>query len=270
MKIIDSFVFNNELEILDLRLNILSEVVDYYILVEADHTQSLIPKPFYFEENKLNFKSFSDKIIHIKVADCPESNSHNWEMENFQRNCIIRGIVKLSFLKNDDILLVSDVDEIPNLNNENLQILKNMKNLISFEMDYNPFYVNLCTQNKKWIGTIATIIENLKYVTPQKLRDIKNNVDIIKNGGNHFGYSGGKNKIYQKFFSCIEPYDKSKIPDFNSFSKEFDRKIKDGGSFLFSDKNDDSIKLIKYDESKLPKYLIENKEKFKHLFYESK
>ena len=72
--IIDCFPFFNELDVLDIRLNILNEVVDKFVLVEASKTQSKIDKPFYFEQNKNRYSKFLDKIVHIKIEDYPEED----------------------------------------------------------------------------------------------------------------------------------------------------------------------------------------------------
>jgi beta-1,4-mannosyl-glycoprotein beta-1,4-N-acetylglucosaminyltransferase len=91
--------------------------IDYFILVESTHTFVGAPKPCFYNDNKELFKEFSDKIIHILVEDTPFKNSpkHAWDNEAFQRNCIKRGIDKLD-LHDDDILFLSDVDEILDAN----------------------------------------------------------------------------------------------------------------------------------------------------------
>ena len=111
MKIIDSFIFYNELDLLNLRLHENNNVVDYFILVEANKTFANNNKPFYFEENKNKFDNFLHKIIHIKVDDMP-NNTDNWEREWHQRNCIERGLVQIPDLNDTDIIFISDVDEI--------------------------------------------------------------------------------------------------------------------------------------------------------------
>ena len=85
MKIIDTFVFYNELDMLNLRLHELNEIVDYFVLVEANKTYSNNEKEFIFEKNKNNYNKFLDKIIHIKIDNMPDNinnmpnNIKNWE-----------------------------------------------------------------------------------------------------------------------------------------------------------------------------------------------
>ena len=263
--IIDCFPFFNELDILELRLNVLNDVVDKFILVEASKTQSKLDKIFYFEQNKERYAKFLDKIIHIKIDNYPEENG--WAMENYQRNCIQRGLEKLNLTIND-IIAISDVDEI-----WNPVIIKDLDNLLdqykflSVDMDYFVFYLNLATVDKRWIGTIFTKFQHLNAYSPQSLRNIKDHVIYIKNSGWHFGYQGGKEIVYQKYLSCIEPLNKNLLPTKEKFFEEFDNRIKDGGSFIFSDSlSDESIKLKKIDNSLLPKFINENKEKYLHLF----
>lgn len=105
----DCFTFFNELELLELRLNELAGVVDKFVLVEADRTHSNKPKPLYYWENRDRFAAFSDRIIHVPVRDLPDS-PNAWDLERFQRNCIVRGLTQCA---PDDFILVSDLDEIP-------------------------------------------------------------------------------------------------------------------------------------------------------------
>ena len=264
--IIDCFPFFNELDVLDIRLNILNEVVDKFVLVEASKTQSKIDKPFYFEKNKNRYSKFLDKIVHIKIEDYPEEDG--WAMENFQRNCIQRGFEKLN-LSMDDIIAISDVDEIwnPKLNLHFNEIL-NKNTFFSANMKYFVFYLNLETINKTWIGTIFTKFKNLQQYSPQDLRNKKDQVPSTENSGWHFGYQGGKEIVYNKYLSCIEPIDKSNLPIKEEFFREFDDRIKDGGSFIFSDNlKDESIKLEKIKNIDiLPKYLVDNKSKYGNMF----
>ena len=106
----DCFSFFNELDLLEIRLNTLDSVVDKFVLVEATKTHNGKDKPLVYNENAKRFARFHDKIIHIVVDSFPEFES-SWTFENYQRNQIVRG---LHGAKEDDVVLLSDIDEIPN------------------------------------------------------------------------------------------------------------------------------------------------------------
>ena len=113
-KIIDCFIFYNELELLTYRLNILNDFVDFFVLVESTLTFVGKEKPLFYQENKHLFEKFNDKIIHVVVDDFPYKNPNiesreQWENERFQRNCISRGLNKLS-LQNNDVNTNTDID----------------------------------------------------------------------------------------------------------------------------------------------------------------
>lgn len=111
MRVYDCFTFFNELDLLEIRLNELDPVVDYFVLVEATKTFSGKQKPLYYNENRKLFSQFSDRIIHVVVDDMPTViNNNRWPLETFQRKCIWRG---LHSCVSNDIVLISDVDEIP-------------------------------------------------------------------------------------------------------------------------------------------------------------
>lgn len=107
--IYDTFPFFNELELLEVRLEELSPVVDRFVIAEATRTHSNQPKPLHFAENRERFARHLPKIIHVAVDDCPDT-SDAWAIEKFQRDAVARG---LAGCKPDDIVLNSDVDEIP-------------------------------------------------------------------------------------------------------------------------------------------------------------
>ncbi len=113
MKIYDCFIYNNEDLILDVRFNILNEYVEKFILVESRLDHQGNKKNLNF--NIKNFKKFQNKIEYLIIDDFP-SNFGSWQRENFQRNYISEG---LKFLEDDDYIIISDVDEIPNLKQVN-------------------------------------------------------------------------------------------------------------------------------------------------------
>lgn len=264
--IVDCFPFFNELDLLEIRLNILKDVVDKFVLVEASKTQTKLDKPFYFEDHKDRFADFLDRIVHVKVTDYP--NQDGWAMENYQRICISNGIDTLE-LKDDDIIAVSDVDEIwnPVIANTMYNLIP-VNRIISVDMVYRVFYLNLETVDKRWVGTVFTDFKSFKQMpsAPQKMRNNKDFVLNIPDRGWHFGYQGGKEKVYQKWLSCIEPFDKSKIPDKDIFFAEFDKRIKDNGSFIYSDNiTKEDIKLMKVTDDNLPEYVKVNKDLYTHM-----
>src|SRR5579863_8430750 len=107
--IYDCFTFFNELELLELRLNELAGVVDRFVIVEATKTHSGKPKPLHYRDNQARISRFHSQIIHVIVDDMPVSDDA-WTLENFQRNCIVRG---LTGCRPDDFILISDLDELP-------------------------------------------------------------------------------------------------------------------------------------------------------------
>ena len=118
MKIIDCFIFYNELDLLNYRLNILNEYIDFFVIVESTHTFTGNPKPLYYDQNKEMFNKFNKKIIHIIVNDVPYiipniniNNNEQWQNEFHQRNSMKKGIDIISDkLDDDDIILSSDLD----------------------------------------------------------------------------------------------------------------------------------------------------------------
>src|SRR4051794_27673843 len=108
--IYDCFMFFNELDVLEIRLNVLAEVVDRFVLVEARQTHQRGGKPLHYADNRDRFASFADRIEHVVVDEFPEEATGTWGCENWQRNAIRRGIRDA---KIGDTILISDVDEIP-------------------------------------------------------------------------------------------------------------------------------------------------------------
>src|SRR5690348_11983472 len=107
-KIYDCFTFYNEVELLEIRLEELDPVVDFFVLVEAKETFKGNNKPLHFEEVKEKFAKFSSKILHVKVSNAyPTDNP--WKREAYHRNQIMRA---LKNCKKEDVILISDADEI--------------------------------------------------------------------------------------------------------------------------------------------------------------
>lgn len=123
-KLIDCFTFFNELDLLEIRLKYLYNVVDYFVIVEADTSFNGDVKQMVFKDNIARFEPFMEKIIFVPInmKYFENKNKVAWEREEYQRNCIQKGIDTLNLL-DTDLVLISDIDEIPNKD-----ILINLKN----------------------------------------------------------------------------------------------------------------------------------------------
>lgn len=237
MKIYDAFLFFNELDLLEVRLEMLYDHVDYFIISECDTTFSGISKPFYFEDNKERYSKYLDKIIHIKNENSGEINNivnnHEGEKRNifdsilkfyyeikdtpltgngmphWCRDFLHREFVKIGMSECDgeDLIIFSDLDEIPDptkLKLDGESYLIHMKNLI--------YFINVENTTDKWWGSIVTKYKNLKDKPLNKVRNemkgyniIGNTNDltfsIIENGGWHLTFMGGTNRVQEKIRS---------------------------------------------------------------------
>lgn len=204
-KVVDGFIFYNEIELLKYRLRILNDYVDYFIIAEATHTHIGKEKPLNFQENIEHFTEYRDKIIYVVVDDFPHkypncdiNKGEQWVNEKFQRCAIKRGIEQLNLCP-DDILLINDLDEIP----DPRMIVKAVNNEIEvtwniLEMDF--YYYNLNTQldHKWWQSKILTYGEMCeKDLTCDEVR-FGNWLPIIPKAGWHLSYFGDANFISNK------------------------------------------------------------------------
>lgn len=250
MAIYDCSIFYNELEVLDYRLMTLYKSVDYFIIVELGMTHRGVKRDFIFEKNKEKYKQYLDKIIYIKVnedlhykgkIDFGKRKEFDDSIENFHRNCIMKGLSKFK-LNLDDIILISDADEIidPRVlkNLDSIKITKigkvhpyhklrtiaylfamkprKAKSLlfksynaaelleempIVCEQDLYYYYINNI-MNIKWHGTVIVKYKNIQ--SPQCLRNLRNALPCVKNAGWHFSYFGGMDKVKLKLNSVYE------------------------------------------------------------------
>jgi beta-1,4-mannosyl-glycoprotein beta-1,4-N-acetylglucosaminyltransferase len=295
MKIYDCFTFFNELDLLEMRLNILNNYVDYFVLVEATKTFSGKPKELYYLKNKEKFNKFSHKIIHITVDDMPEIKDNNrWELESFQRNAIIRGLTNC---QSDDVILISDIDEIPDP--EKFELMKDIllkrntyhppnflkkffkncfftsKNkflkkiskislsyfLVIFKTMCFYYYLNGYI-NSNWLGTSAVLYRNLVEIfnsKPQLIREISRSrfrLNIIK-GGWHFSYLGTPESISLKIKSFAHSeYDNKYFTDVELIRK----RIEKGKDIV--ERRGIKVKYIPID-NRWPKFILENLEKYR-------
>ena len=230
--IIDCFPFFNELDLLEIRLRLLEDIVDRVILVESTRTFSLKKKKLYYNENKERFKKYNKKIIHIIVDNTPalfnkffiyKTYKALWRLKNNksifltphqidwdQKNNIYKGLKEC---KGDEILILSDLDEIPNPKIfENLNVNNDKKIL---ELDNFCYFLNYKVydnnDNNKiiWLGPSIIKYRNFRSFHSErtearnsKKNNLKNNLKIMKNAGWHFSYLGGIKKIQYKIRSA--------------------------------------------------------------------
>jgi GR25 family glycosyltransferase involved in LPS biosynthesis len=216
-KVIDCFIFYNEVELLDYRLNILKNVVNTTIIVEATTTFTGKPKKMYFDKSK--YKDFN--IIHI-VVDLPHtdiSDGQQWKNEEYQRNCIERGFKDLS---PDDFIIISDVDEIPDPGTLNLiKLESNLEVLSQFEQDF--YYYNL----KNKLTDLWYSCKIFKYkLLNTTIQDIRLQVLYgIYPGGWHLSYFGTPEFISNKIQNF--GHQEFNNPEFTNLNK-IQNKIKNG------------------------------------------
>ena len=258
MKLIDCFTFYNEIDLLNYRLNVLDEVVDYFIIVESKHTFVGKEKEMYFEKNKENlFGKFINKIIHIIVDDFPykypninTSKGQQWENEVYQRNKINDGIQQLN-LDDNDIIIITDVDEIPNI--DILHKIKNneiMVNINTLEMDL--YYCNLNRKQKSWPS--ARILKHKEYkLSNLQCNNIRmNNYPVIKNGGWHLSYFGDGEFIKNKIENFA--HQELNIPNFTDIKKINDRITSFTDMFDRNEYNNKDTIISVKDNNNLPPY----------------
>jgi beta-1,4-mannosyl-glycoprotein beta-1,4-N-acetylglucosaminyltransferase len=284
-------MFFDEEMLLDLRLNILDKFVDKFVIVESSYTHSGKEKKLIFDINK--YSKFKKKINYIVLKDPPKGieqvNNNDSEdeisrkeilnaikRENLQRNTIFNG---LKDEDKNDWIIISDLDEIPDLTNINFNKIKNK--IIFFKQKVFYYKLNLELKTLRWIGSKACKKKNLK--SPQWLRNIKdkiypkwradilfsnkkyNDIFFIENGGWHFSFVKKPEDIERKLKSYlhhreydVDPIDINKIQNLiNSKSVIYDHRV-DKTEYKFGG----GQKLEKIDLEFLPRYISSNKEKY--------
>ena len=288
MKIIDCFMYYDEEMILDIRLNIMDKYVSHFIICEANFNHNGTKRELQFNIN--NFKNFKEKIIYIPLKYQPKNlrridkldsqhlmNSKILDnallRENFQRNYLL---TKIKDFDENDLIIISDVDEIPDLGN-----FKYKNKITFFEQKMFYYKLNLVHPNFIWYGSKICKKKYLK--SPQWLRNIKskkypkwridaffsntkyNDIDFVKNGGWHFTNIKTPEKIdfkMKNFLHHLE-YEESGLN-----IEDVTKIVKEGKVFYnhSADKKEKkwntSTKLLKIEDNLLPDYIVKNKKKF--------
>ena len=269
MKIVDCFTFYNELDILEYRLELLYPFVDHFVLVEATRTHVGKEKPLFFNENKTRFSKYMDKIIHV-IDDELNPNPHVdtskylkdevWKNENHQRDSIDKGIQILN-LNPDDLLIISDVDEIPNI--MTIYEILETKHIHYANLIQDMYYYNLtCKQRELWCH--AKIVCYHIYVnnfncSPQACRNSIIN-SFIHKGGWHLSYFGNSLFIQNKLKQFAhQEYNQEKYTSIENIEENmknrmdlFDRREVDHMIYIPIEKNNNLPPLY---EKYLSKYM---------------
>ena len=265
IKVYDIFTYNGEADILEIRLNILKDVVDQFIVVEAPTTFSGLQKPLYFKGQKERFTPFMEKIKYFVIDDYPndkelcklaDSSSNvpkggpeHWRREFYQKESIKKA---MTHLQDDDICFVGDVDEI-----WNPEVLIDYTKSDIFKLRQTVYSYFLNNQsNEPWAGTLVTKYKNIKNNCLNHLRSKgKTKYTYVQNAGWHFTSIGGLDEIRRKLNDSYtdESYNTRDVQE--NLEKRFGKSDYIGRNFKFY-----------VDEESLPKYIKDNKEKYKNLF----
>lgn len=292
MKIYCASQFFNELDLLDIKLHVLDSYVDYFVILESTKTHSGLDKPLYYNDNKNRYKKFHKKIIHQIIKDTPNNylevlNRYQYRQNAYLDFAILKRIIDADwFNKNvdsyirdtyekeallyplfgsgcqkEDIVLLGDLDEIPSPQSiEWLLANFNSEEIYHFRQKMFYYYLNVEKRNEPWIGTMAMSFINFLNNSFCRMRSYKNGI-FIENGGWHFTYMGGAEKVLQKVQSWGEqslnvPRVTKNIKENveNALAKRHDLFFRPA-DFVVHDINKDIF----------PKYIIDHQQKFSHM-----
>ena len=287
MKLFDCTLFTDEKLMFELRLNTLNNYVDKFVVSEANYTHSGKPKKLNFNIN--DYPKFKDKIIYIPVITKPKGlhrvnfrkNDHDtnsklilngYLRENFQRDQLQKGLAEAS---SNDYIIISDLDEIPNLEKINLHNIK--EKIIFFKQKFLFYKFNLFYKNRSWYGSRAC--KKRFLLSPQWLRNTKsrqysifrldilfsikkyNNVFFVEDGGWHFTNLKTPKEIYYKFSNYLHhrefEHSNLTVKDINHMMKKnisiYNHEVEKSHS-----KFDGKIKLSKLSKKYFPNFLLKN------------
>ena len=292
MKIYDCFMFFDEEMLLDLRLNIMNKYVDKFVITEATYMHSGNPKKLIFDINK--FSKFKDKIIYIVVDKPPpdllkidDKDSINERQSKMTLNAKKREIHQINKTQDsitkanpDDMIIISDLDEIPNLEKVDFRIIN--QKLIFFKQKMFYYKLNLFYKKMPWYGSKAC--KKKYFKSPKWIQWIKNKkypiwrIDIlfsqkkyndiyfVENGGWHFTNMRKPEDLEKKMLSFVH------YPDFEDSGLKLNdlKRIMNEKKVMYDhslDKKDyrwsSEEKLITAKLEELPKYILNNLENYK-------
>lgn len=258
--IYDVFTFNGEYDLLEIRLNILDEFVDQFIIVEARTTFSGKRKPLYYEEQKDRYKKWESKIKYFVIdenytqeeQDLANSSPNtigaaHWKHEFLQKESIKKA---LTHLNDDDTVFIGDVDEIWN---PDFQHYKTTDRILKLKLKVYCYYLNNRSAEEFW-GTIKGLYKNIKNECLNHLRSAK--ATTLGETGWHFTSMGGLQALKKKLDdSYTEESYWNEVTKAYLYDRYTNNRDFLGRNFTYV-----------LDESGLPKYIKDNKKKYEHLF----
>lgn len=188
--LIDSFMFFNEYDLLEGRLEYLYKTVDYFIIVETDITHNGQIKPLNYANNIARYRKYSNKIFYFPYSTDSEKydfsiKSTAMQMDNIQRNHIRNA---LKFFQPTDTVMISDLDEIP-LKSAIIQAQEQLNKNPAIAFEQEMYFYNFDQRRvANWNGTIMTQNKLIQSHNPQHYRNARNSLPSIKNGGYHLSY----------------------------------------------------------------------------------
>lgn len=272
--IIDAFTFYNEKELVELRIKYLNELIDFFVVIEADVTHTGKTKEWNFP-NILNsqLKEFSHKIqyhkmkVDLKKAEQEKSTNYvggtwgrSFKVDNMQRNYIKKACEKFS---PNDIIIISDLDEIPSKEKINFIKSCDFKMIAPVAFDQSLFHLNCKYLSlERWIGSVVTTKELIDKYEPQVFRDNKNRISCFTKAGWSFSSFGGLNKVKEKFEAFAhEEYNTEK------YTNELHiKKCIEEGVDLFHRK----VKKLEIEKDFFPKELLKLMEQNSDFYFGSK
>ena len=290
MKIIDCTSFYNEHMMYEVRLNVLKDKVDKFIVTESTFSHSGKKKKLNFDIN--NYPKFKDKIIYVAIDKEPqgiveENNNPYLQRSNSLKRIALsydESLKELKNFSNNDFIMLSDNDEIPNLNSEDF--LKNNNSIVLFNQLFFYYKFNLLYDKMIWPGTKGCTkgkLKSLSWLRNIKLKkypfwrldtlfsDTKYiDINVIKDGGWHFTNLKSPEEMYDKFMN-FGHHDEFRLSGITI--EKIKEKIINKEMIYdhFADKSstnkwESNYKLKLADEKILPSYLINNKDKFSEWF----
>lgn len=253
--IFDCFLYNNEKELLEIRVNEFAKCKDpvTHILVEAAYTFSGLPKPLHFESIKEEYANWP--IMSVTIERFPETENA-WDREKYQRN-MIQGALRILNTADDAIVIISDVDEI--ISHKSVDEYKASDGFKALILDKFGYYLNCLEGKQTWNRARIMPYSYLADKTPEEVRNSGYPAQI-DNAGWHWSWLGGVDRIVEKFYSFShQELNNDRYNDRNKLA----RKLESGQS-LWTDDEADKWQFVDIDSS-FPDHLVFNIQKFNHL-----